>query len=40
MKRLKQGPMEQLKRRKCKLRNHKNSLVEQLRRRKYKIEKL
>jgi hypothetical protein len=30
MKRLKQGPVEQLKRRKCRLRNHRTSEVEQL----------
>jgi hypothetical protein len=35
MKRQKQGPMEQLRRRKYRLRNHKTLAVEQLRRRWY-----
>jgi hypothetical protein len=35
MKKQKQGLVEQLRRRKCRLKNHKTSEVEQLRRRRY-----
>jgi hypothetical protein len=36
MRRLKQGPMEQLKKRKCRIKNHRTSQVEQLWRWRYR----
>jgi hypothetical protein len=39
MRRLKWGPMEQFRRRKCRLRNHMTSKVEQLKRRRYRQRK-